>query len=68
MPRLLAFARHMETDIIKAQKPMSATLNGKPNTAHHNRYSGKLEKNPPCNAEDNLRPRLIVTEAWFRGY
>ena len=27
-----------------------------------------LEKNPPCNAEDNLRARLIVIEAWFRGY
>ena len=27
-----------------------------------------LEKNPPCNAEDNLRVRLIVIEAWFRGY
>ena len=27
-----------------------------------------LEKNPPCNAEDNLRAGLIVIEAWFRGY
>ena len=27
-----------------------------------------LEKNPPCNAEDNLRVGLIVIEAWFRGY
>ena len=27
-----------------------------------------LEKNPPCNVEDNLHPRLIVIEAWFRGY
>ena len=26
------------------------------------------EENPPCNAEDNLRVRLIVIEAWFRGY
>ena len=25
-------------------------------------------KNPPCNAEDNLRAGLIVIEAWFRGY
>ena len=24
-------------------------------------------KNPPCNAEDNLRAGLIVIEAWFRG-
>ena len=27
-----------------------------------------LEENPPCNAEDNLHARLIVIEAWFRGY
>ena len=27
-----------------------------------------LEKNPPCNAEDNPRAGLIVIEAWFRGY
>ena len=27
-----------------------------------------LEENPPCNAEDNLRARLIVIEAWFGGY
>ena len=28
MPQLLAFARHVETAIIKAQKPRSATLMG----------------------------------------
>ena len=28
----------------------------------------ELEKNPPCNAEDNLRARLVVIEAWFGGY
>ena len=28
----------------------------------------KLEKNPPCNAEDYLRAGLIVIEAWFGGY
>ena len=27
-----------------------------------------LEKNPPYNAEDNLRAVLTVIEAWFRGY
>ena len=27
-----------------------------------------LEKNPPCNAEVNLRAGLIIIEAWFRGY
>src|SRR4051812_38763773 len=26
------------------------------------------KKNPPCNAEDNLRAGLIVIEVWFRGY
>ena len=25
-------------------------------------------RNPPCNAEDNLRVGLIIIEAWFRGY
>ena len=25
-------------------------------------------RNPPSNAEDNLRAGLIVIEAWFRGY
>ena len=27
-----------------------------------------LEKNPPCNVEDNLRAGLIAIEAWFVGY
>ena len=27
-----------------------------------------LEKNLPCNAEDNLRAGLIAIEAWFGGY
>ena len=38
MPRLLAFVRHVEADIIQVQKPMSVTLNGKPDTAIYNRY------------------------------
>ena len=46
MPRLLAFARHVETDIIKVQKPTSATLNGKPDTASYNRYSGEFGEKP----------------------
>ena len=66
MPRLLAFARHVETDIIKVKKPMSATLNGKPDTTQTGIQN--LEKNPPCNAEDNLRAGLIDIEAWFGGY
>ena len=24
-------------------------------------------RNPPCNAEDNLRAGLVVIEAWFRA-
>ena len=32
-------------------------------------YLGVQKKgNPPCNAEDNLRARLLVIEARFRGY
>ena len=27
-----------------------------------------LEKNPPCNVEDNLSAGLIIIEAWFGGY
>ena len=27
-----------------------------------------LEKNPLCNAEDNLRVELVIIEAWFGGY
>ena len=46
MPQLLAFARHVETDIIEVQKPMSATLNGKPDTARYNRYSVEFGEEP----------------------
>ena len=28
----------------------------------------RIEENPPCNAEDNLRAGLLVIEARFRGY
>ena len=38
MHRLLAFARHMEAETVKVQKPMSVTLNGKPDTNLYNRY------------------------------
>ena len=62
MPRPLAFARHVETAIIKAQKPRS-DINEKPDTAHYNNALEDLEKNPPCNVEDNLRAGFIVIEA-----
>ena len=35
---------------------------------HYLTGTQSLEKNPPRNAEDNLRAGLIVIEAWFRGY
>ena len=35
MPRPLAFARHVEAEIMKVQKPRSATLNGKLHTARY---------------------------------
>ena len=67
MPRLLAFARHVETAIIRVQKSRSATLMGS-RTLFATTGALDLEKNPPCNAEDNMRAGLIVIEAWFRGY
>ena len=42
MPRLLTFARHVEAETIKVQKPMSVTLNGKPDTSLYNRYFGEF--------------------------
>ena len=68
MPRLLAFARHVEITIIRVQKPRSATLIGTRTLLVTIGTQGFLEKNPPCNAEDNLHTGLIVIEAWFRGY
>ena len=35
---------------------------------HYSTGTQNLEKNLPCNAEDNLHAGLIVIEAWFRGY
>ena len=67
MPRLLAFARHVDIAIIKVQKPRSATLMGS-QTLLVTTGTLDLEKNAPCNAEDNLRAGLVVIEAWFRGY
>ena len=67
MPRLFAFARHVEIAIIKVQKLRSATLMGS-RTLLITTSTLDLEKNPPCNAEDNLCTGLIVIEAWFRGY
>ena len=35
---------------------------------HYSTGTGNLKKNPPCNAEDNMRTGLVGIEAWFRGY
>ena len=68
MPQPLAFARHVEIAIIKARKPRSATLMGSRTPLITTGTLENLEKNPPCNAEDNLCAGLIVIEAWFRVY
>ena len=43
---LFAFTRHVEADTIEVQKPMGVTLNGKPDTARYNRYSGEFGEEP----------------------
>ena len=35
---------------------------------HYSVGTRNLEKNPPCNAEDNLRAGHLIIEAWFGGY
>ena len=57
----------MEMVIIEAQKPRSTTLMGS-QTLFGTTGGSDLERNPPCNVEDDLRARLIVIEARFRGY
>ena len=67
MPRPLAFDRHVEVAIIEAQKLRSTTLLGG-QTLFAMTGAPDLEKNLPCNAEDNVRDGLIVIKAWFGGY
>ena len=67
MHRPLVFPRHVEMAIMEAQKTRSTTLLGG-RTLFATMGAPDLEKNPPCNAEDNLRAGLIVIEAWFGGY
>ena len=55
MPRLLAFARHVEINIIEAQKPRNTMLMGS-RTLLATIGTLYLEENPPCNAEDNCAP------------
>ena len=65
MPRLLAFARHVEDSHYWAQKPRMQHLW---EAGHYSTGTQNLEKNSPCNVEDNLRAGLIVIEAWLGGY
>ena len=67
MPRLLVFARHVEMAIIEAERPRSTKLMGG-ETQSATTGTLDLEKNPPCNAEDNLCAGLIIIEGWFEGY
>ena len=62
MPWPLVFDRHVEVAIIEAHKPRSTTLLGG-RTLFATMGALDLEKNPPCNDEDNLRAGLIVIEA-----
>ena len=54
MPWLLAFARHVEDSPYWAQKPRGPTFMG---ARHYLAYIQDLEKNPPCNAENNTARR-----------
>ena len=50
IPWLLAFARRVEDGPYWAQKPRSPTFMG---AGHYLTDIQDLEKNPPCNAEEN---------------
>ena len=69
MPRLLVFARHVEMVIIEALKPRSTTFMKMSDTVRHDGnigvYGGGTHLAMP---KTKLRARLIVIEAWFRGY
>ena len=65
MPRLLAFARHVETAIIKIQKPRSATVMGSRTLLFSGVFGGGTRLAMP---KTTLCAGLIVIEAWFRGY
>ena len=69
MPRLLAFARHVEMVIIEALKPRSTTLMKMPDTVRRDGnlgvFGGGTRLAMP---KTRLCTGLIVIEAWFRGY
>src|SRR3954470_3170718 len=62
MPR--AFHIRMEDSHYWARKPRSTAEIEKLFEQVHRIW----RRNPPCNAEDNLRAGLVVIEAWFGGY
>ena len=69
MPLLLAFARHVETETVKVQKPMSVTLNGQPGTVIYNRCFEEFGEGTRLAMSKTIcTPDSIVIEAWFRGY
>ena len=58
MPRLFAFARHVEMVIIETLKSRSTTLMKMPDTIRHDGNIGVFgRRNPPCNAEDKTARR-----------
>ena len=65
IPWLFAFVQHVEDGHYWAWKPRSAILR---EAGLYSTGTQDLEKNPPCNAEDNLHAGLIAIEAWFWGY
>ena len=69
MPRLLAFARHVEMVIIETLKPRRTTLIKMPDTVLHDGNIGVFRGGTRlAMPKTRLRARLIVIEAWFRGY
>ena len=69
MPRLLAFARHVEMVIIETLKPRSTTFMKMLDTVRHDGNIGVFGEGTHL-AMPKTRPRagLIVIEAWLRGY
>ena len=69
MPRLLAFAQHVEMVIIEALKPRSTTLMKMPDTVRHDGNIGVFRDGTRlAMPKAGLRAGLTVNEAWFRGY
>ena len=68
MPRLLAFARHMEIAIIEAQKPRSVTLMRSRTLLVTTILWRIWRRTRLAMPKTILRAGLIVIEAWFRGY